>query len=87
MEAKTEIRNDNFTMCENEFNITHQAEIEDHINKKAKILHGEFMCSKAFDNNQGPDWTKKTHSERMTGAMKNAGMKRNTLMNTGDNFI
>ena len=23
----------------------------------------------------------------MTGAMKNAGLKRNTLMNTGDNFI
>ena len=45
------------------------------------------MCSKAFDNNQGPDWTKKTHSERISGAMKNAGMKRNTLMNTGDNFI
>ena len=45
------------------------------------------MTSKAFDNNQGPDWTKKTHSERMSGAMKNAGMKRNTLMNTGDNFI
>ena len=45
------------------------------------------MCSKAFDNNQGPDWTKKTHSERISGAMKNAGLKRNTLMNTGDNFI
>ena len=31
-QAKTEIKNDNFTMCENEFNITHQAEIEHHIN-------------------------------------------------------
>lgn len=86
-ESKNMIKNDAFTICENDFNLTHKAEIEDHIDNKSKILHGEFLTSKAFDNAQGKDWNKKTHGERMTGAMKNAGLKRNTLMNTADNFI
>ena len=86
-EAKNTIKNEAFTMCENDYNLTHKAKIEDHIQNKSKILHGEFLCSKAFDNAHGPDWSKKTHAERMTGAMKNAGLKRNTLQNTGDNFI
>ena len=65
----------------------HKKKIEDHIQNKSKILHGEFRTSVAFDNNQGPDWTKKTHNERMQGTMKNANFKRNTLMNTADSFI
>ena len=73
------MRNDAFTMHENDFNLTREKNIEDQINNKAKILNGEFMCSSAFDNNTGPDWSKKTHKDRMTGAMKNASMKRNTL--------
>lgn len=62
--SKNTIKNDAFTMCENDFNLTHKAKIEEHVDKKSKILAGEFLCSKAFDNAQGPDWNKKTHGER-----------------------
>ena len=85
--SKSTIMNDAFTMHENDYNLTHKNKIEDHIQNKAKILHGEFRTSLAFDNNQGPDWTKKTHNERMQGTMKNANFKRNTLQNTADKFI
>jgi len=74
-------------MHENEYNLTYKAKVEDHILNKSKILHGVFQTSAAFDNNQGPDWAKKTHKERINGTLKNAGMKRNTLQTTGDTFI
>ena len=59
--SKSAIKNDAFTMHENDFNLVHTAKIEDHIDSKAKILHGDFRTSTAFDNNAGPDWSKKTH--------------------------
>ena len=61
--------------------------IEQKIEHKGKILHGEFMASATVDNSKGPDWSKKSHKERMTGTLKDAGLKRNTLANTGDKFI
>ena len=86
-EAKQDIKTDGLAMHQNNFNLTHEKKLEDQISQKAKILHGEFMCSSAFDNNNGPDWHKKSHKDRVAGIAKNAGMKRNTLMNTGDAFI
>jgi hypothetical protein len=86
-ESKGSIKNDAFTLHETSYNAEREKNIEDHINNKQKILHGEFLTSTAFDNANGPDWTKKTHNERMSGAMKTAGLKRNTLHNTGDAFI
>lgn len=74
-------------MHETSYNAVREQNIEDHIACKSKILSGDFRCSKAFDNNAGIDWSKKTHGERQTGTIKNAGMKRNTLMTTGDAFI
>ena len=49
-DSKNTIKNDNFTICENPYNLAHKAKIQDHIDTKSKILHGEFLCSKAFDN-------------------------------------
>lgn len=87
VEARKDIRNDTLTLFENDFNLTRQKKIKDQIEHKAKILHGDFMCSKAFDNAKGPDWTQKSHQDRLGGVMQDAGFKRNTLMNTGDKFI
>ena len=81
------MKNDNLVMHTNEYELARRANIEDHIMHKAKILHGEFLCSKACDNSLGPDWAKKTHAERQNSAVKKAGFKRNTLMTTADRFI
>ena len=86
-ESKQNIKNDAFTIHENHYEAARHKQIEDHVQHKANIIGGEFMCSKAFDNNMGPDWTKKTQKERTVGMMKNAGLKRNTLANTADVFI
>ena len=59
--SKQAIKNDAFTMHENSFDLSHKKEIEDRIDSKSRILHGEFRTSAAFDNSMGPDWTKKTH--------------------------
>ena len=68
-ESKSMIKNDAFTMMENDYNLTRKAAVEDHIQNKGKFLHGEFVTTAAFDNNAGPDWTKKTHKERLTGTL------------------
>ena len=81
------IKNDAFTLHETSYNAEREKKVEDHIDNKTKILHGEFLCSTAFDNATGPDWTKKTHNERVSGTMKHATLKRNTLQNTADAFI
>ena len=49
--SKNNIKNDAFTMHETSYNATRERAIEDHIDNKSKILHGEFLCSRAFDNN------------------------------------
>lgn len=88
IEARQSVKNDNFTIFENNFNLEKKQEKEDRKENKAKILGGQFLCSKAFDNSTGPDWTKKTHKERFESVQKNGGIKRgNTLKTTGDAFI
>ena len=86
MEARQTVKNDNFTIYENDFNLELKKKIKDKIDHKAKVLGGQFMCSKAFDNASGPDWTKKTQKERMENVQKNV-KRGNTLKTTGDAFI
>lgn len=87
VEAKESIRNDNLIMHLTSYNAAHEKNLEDRTDHKRKILHGEFLCSKAFDNSKGLDWSKKTHKARLTGSLVNASQQRKTLMNTGDKFI
>ena len=52
-EAKQNVKNDAFTMHENDYNLTRQAKIEDYLKTKQNMLHGEFKRANQFDNSLG----------------------------------
>ena len=86
-ESKQAIKNDKFTMFETSYNATREKALEEQIEHKRRTIGGQFLCSKAFDNNIGPDWSQKTHKERMKTTLQSTDIKRSTLMTTGDAFI
>ena len=85
-EAKATIREDGFTMHENEYNLAWQAKIDDYVNHKKKFVGGEFKKSFNYDNATNVDWNKSTR-ERKTEMMRTDQLKRNTLRSTADSFI
>jgi len=86
--SKEDIKNDAFTMHETSYNAVREANNEEAVEHKRKMIGNvAFSCSHAFDNSLAPDWTKETHKDRVDERDKNQSMKRKTLMNTGDMFI
>ena len=85
-EARASIREDGFTMHENEYNLAWQAKIDDYVNHKKQFVGGEFKRSFNYDNATNVDWNKSTR-ERKTEMLRTDQLKRNTLRSTADTFM
>ena len=65
-QAKLDIKNDAFTIHETSYNAAREAANEEAVENKRKMIGNvAFSCSAAFDNSLGPDWTKKSHKDRV----------------------
>ena len=86
-EARKAVKNDKFTMHENEYNLERQVKLEQFIETKSKMVGPNFNPSTNFDNKEGIDWNKKGHRNRKTELEKQRQFKGTTLRNTADRFV
>ena len=63
-ESKQSIKNDNFTLFDNDYNLTRQHKIEDLVEKKQKMVGPEFKRTYNFDNATGADWTQSNNMRK-----------------------
>lgn len=56
-ESKRAIKNDAFTIFDNEYDTVKNLKYKELLESKAKTLGPAFKASKTYDNNFGTDWT------------------------------
>ena len=84
VEARQTVRNDKFTMHENDFNLDRIANNEEREVSKSKRISGDFKRSNQFDNSLGNDWNIRNTKEMIVRKKHKEGLNRATLRNTAD---